>query len=107
MSRTIAVITLLAGAAFAQDVDPWVTRLASKKYEVREAAKQALAEMGLDCLPIVTAVLRSGDYEACRNTRDALGRLGPAVIPYLVENLEGNHADTRYYSITVLGDLAS
>ena len=68
MSRTIAVIALLAGAGFAQDADPWVTRLSSRKYEVREAAKQDLVEMGLDCLPIVTAVFRSGDHDACRNT---------------------------------------
>jgi outer membrane protein assembly factor BamB len=100
------LLLLLAGEALAEDGNPWVARLASRKYETRELAKQELVAMGLDCLPIVTGVLGSGNQQACRNASDVLGRLGPAVIPFLKKNVGGFDGDACYYSITVLGDLA-
>jgi len=106
MRLILPVLFLLACEGSAQDGEPWVTRLASSKYEIREAAKQELVAMGLDCLPIVTRLLRSGNHDVCSNTRDVLGRLGPPVIPFLMKNLRGEHDDARFYSITVLGDLA-
>lgn len=102
----IPVIALLAGVGSAQDTGRWVARLAAKKYEVRESAKQELVARRLDCLPIVAGVMASRNHMACRNARDVLGRLGPAVIPFLMKNVDSRHGDLRYYSITVLGDLA-
>jgi len=102
----IPILLLLVGEGFARERESWVTRLASRKYEVRESAKRELVAMGLDCLPIVAELLRSGNRDAGLNTRDVLGRLGPAVIPFLIKNVGGENDDARYYSITVLGDLA-
>ena len=102
----LVLILLVASEGLAGDGAPWVTRLSSRKYEIRESAKRELVAMGLDCLPVVTGVFRSGNHAACRNVRDVLGRLGPVVIPYLMENVGGDRDDARYHSITVLGNLA-
>lgn len=106
MRLALPLIALLAGLGSMRATDDWTARLASRRYEVRELAKQELVAMELDCLPIVTELLRSGNHAACRSTRDVLGRLGPAVIPYLMETVDSGHGDARYHSITVLGDLA-
>lgn len=105
--RLIAPILLvLMCNGLAQDARPWVKRLASRRYETREAAKQELLAKGLDCLAVVSRILRSGNHDACKSARDVLGRLGPPVVPFLMKNVGGDHADACYYSITVLGDLA-
>ena len=84
LRHLLLLLLRLASKGSAQDEDPWVTRLASGKYEIRESAKQELVAMGLDCLPIASELLGSGNHRACRSVVDVLGRLGPPVIPFLM-----------------------
>ena len=74
--------------------------------EYKGASPAEVEQSMHDGVGIVEEVLHSGNYEACKNTRDVLGRLGPAVIPFLLEALAGENDDARFYSITVLGELA-
>jgi len=103
---TSLLLVLLVCEGLGQDRIPWVVRLAAGSYEDRESAKQELVAMGLECLPIVTEILRTGSHEALKSACDVLGRLGPPAVPFLMKTLDGGPDDARFYSITVLGELA-
>src|SRR5262249_13689072 len=55
-----------------------VTALKDDDAKVREAAAQAVGQMGPDALPPLTAMLAHTDRYARRNAVGALGKLGPA-----------------------------
>jgi HEAT repeat protein len=91
-------------------LNPLVAVLQDKDAGVREAAAQAVGQMGPDALPHLVAMLRHEDKYVRRNAVWALGRIGPlakAAVPDLTAALTDPDPRTAGGAAQALGNMGT
>jgi hypothetical protein len=87
-------------------VAAWISDLGSKKYDVQDKAKKAIAAIGRPAVPGLVEALSSPRSELRSGAAWALGDIGdPAAVPALIALLSDREPDVAGAAATALGKL--